>query len=593
MLLLAGIGVLGIACQWLAWWLKQPAILFLLIGGLVIGPGLGLLDPDALFGELLNPIVSLSVAVILFEGSLTLHREEIREIGSVVRNLVTLGAAVTWLGAALLCQQLIGFPWPMALLFGALVVVTGPTVIIPLLRSVRPTARVAGILRWEGITIDPLGAMLAVLVFDYIISESASPIGQALSGFARIVVTGLSVGLGAALAIGCLLRRHLIPDFLINFFVLTMVFAVFVGANLLCHESGLLAVTVMGLVLTNMEGVEVESILDFKESLSVLLISGLFILLAARLEPAQFTRLGMDGLLLLAGLMLVVRPLAVALCTLGSELSLRERLLLGWIAPRGIVAAAISALFALRLDLAGYPDAYLLVPLTFLVIIGTVMIQGLTAGPVARALGVAEPQPRGLLLVAGNRVSLAIGQALVEQGFEVVLADSSWENVSAARMAGMRTYYGNPVSADADRRLDLVGIGRMLAFSPRPAFNALVCLKFRPEFGADGVYAIRTTGEKEKEARHAPTLRGRYLFSEDATLGKLSSLLSQGWEIRATPLSESYDFEAYQQHYQGRVIPLFAIDPKQRLHIFTQEAPPSPGEGWTILGLVPPAEEAE
>ncbi len=589
---LAAIGVTGIACQWLAWWAKLPAILLLLLAGLLAGPVTGLLDPDVLFGDLLFPMVSLSVAVILFEGSLTLRFKDIRGVSRVVRNLVSIGVLLSWLMIAVSSHVLFDFSWEMALLFGSLVVVTGPTVIIPMLRTVKPDADLANILRWEGIIIDPVGAVLAVLVFDFIIADRGVAFGNVFYNFSLIIISGIAVGLLSAGFLAWLLRHHLIPEFLQNVFVLTLVFGVFALADGIEHESGLLAVTVMGIRLANITDINIENILDFKESLSLLLISGLFIILAARLEPDQFLVMGWQAWTLLMIVIFLVRPLAVYASTLRSDLTLQQKVLLAWIAPRGIVAAAISALFSLRLAEAGYPEAYLLVPLTFSIIIGTVVIQSLTARPLAQWLGVAEPSPRGVLLIAGNPVSQAIGKALVEQGFYVLLSDSNWDNISTARMNGLSTFYGNPISEHADRHMDLVGIGKVLALSGREEFNTLASLRFRPEFGAKNIYEIQTAQDSEAREKHAVSTRhgGYRLFREDMTYSRFASLLAKGAEIRATQLTEAFDFEAYLQTYDNRCIPLFAIDPRGRLHVFVAGGQLRPAAGWTVLGLVSPEE---
>lgn len=584
---LAGIGLIGILSQWLAWWVKLPAILFLLLSGIVAGPVTGWLDPDALFGELLLPMVSLAVAVILFEGSLTLRFEEIREMQRVVRRLVTIGVLVTWLITAVATRLLLGFTWEIAFLFGAVTVVTGPTVIVPLLRTVRPVARVASILRWEGIVIDPVGALLAVLVFELIVSgQGQSAFGHTLVTFLKIIATGLGLGAAAGYAQGVALRRHWLPDYLHNVATLSMVFAVFALSNVLAEESGLLAVTVMGMWLANMRGVPVEDILDFKESLSVFLISGLFIILAARMNPAQMQTLGWGAAGVFFAIQFAARPAKVAIATWGSDLHWRERALLAWIAPRGIVAAAVSALFALRLAEQGIEQASLLVPLTFSIIIGTVVLQSATAGPLARRLGVTEPEPKGFLIVGANPVSLAIGKALCDNGFRALLADTHWAGLREARMRGLDTWYGNPLSVQADRRLDLVGIGRLLALSPRPENNALAAWKFRGEFGTRNLHRLAApTGD----AGSIPDSEAaRVLFGREVSYAKLASLLSQGAEIRSTGLTETFDFQEYLKQHGRRVIPLFAIDVRGRIQAFTVGSDWSPTVGWTVLGLIRP-----
>lgn len=592
---LAGIGFLAIACQWFAWWVKLPAILFLLIAGIVAGPVTGWLNPELLFGDLLFPFVSLAVAVILFEGALTLRFHEIKGMETVVRRMVTSGLVVTWAVTTLATHFVLGLSWELSFLFGAVTVVTGPTVIVPMLRTVRPNARISNILRWEGIVIDPIGALLAVLVFEFIISgQRAGALGHTLLTFTQIIGIGIVLGAGTGYLLGTILRRHWLPEYLHNVATLALVFAVFALSDTIQAESGLLTVTVMGMWLANMKNVSMENILDFKESLSVLLISGLFIILAARLNPAEMKALGWAAGGVLLAIQFIARPLKILVSTWGSSLNWRERGLLAWIAPRGIVAAAIAALFAIRLEAEGYAQASLLVPLTFLVIIGTVVLQSATARPIARLLKVAEPEPKGFLIIGANPVARAIAKALCAKDFRTLLSDTYWDNIRAARMDGLATYYGNAVSEHADRNLDLVGIGKVLALSPQKELNALACVRYRSEFGNEHVFALPATAEKEKKEERVGTPRcGRLAFGKDVTYAKLASMLSQGAEIHDTRLSENFTMEDYYHKYQRRAVPLFAIDSRGRLRIFTADDGPKPGDGWTVVALIQAEEASE
>lgn len=592
--LLAAILAAGTFAQWVAWKTRLPAILFLLALGLIAGPVTGLLVPDALFGDLLFPMVSLAVAVILFEGALTLRFEEIRGLAGVVRNLVTVGALLTWVVVALGAWWLVDLDLDIAFLFGALVVVTGPTVIVPILRTVRPTERISSTLRWEGIVIDPLGALLAVLVFQFVSAGQTQGGAALFMTFLTTVGVGTVLGFAVGRALAVALRRHWLPEYLHNVITLSLVAVVFTVSDTLRHESGLLAVTIMGMTMANTRDTPLDDILDFKESLSLLLISGLFIILAARLDLDRLRDLGPAALGVLALVMFVARPLAVYVSTLRSELTLRERTLVAWIGPRGIVAAAVSAAFALRLQELGVAQAAVIVPLTFTVILGTVIVQGATAGPLARLLKVAEPEPRGVLVVGANPLARTVGLALQEAGFPVLLTDTNWESVREARMAGLRAFFGSPVSEHADRHLDLVGLGRLVALSPSAQLNALACLRYRPEFGRGRIYWIETSGERA--ARSARSVSGRpgyRLFGEEVIYPKLASLVSQGAEIRRTRLSEEFDWAAYEAENGGRVIPLFAVTPEGRLRMFLAEEAVEPGPGWSVLALAPPRETEE
>lgn len=595
---LTGIIVTGIAAQWLAWRLKVPAILFLLAIGLFLGPVTGLLDPNALLGDLLFPIVSLSVAVILFEGALTLQFKELKGVGTSVWLLVTLGAFATWVIASYAAYYFVGLDPLVAALFGAIVIVTGPTVIVPLLRIVRPSTKVATILRWEGIIIDPIGAVVAVLVFEYILTRATplhadAGLTAVLVPFLLLIGVGLLLGLAGGYLLGQILRRHWLPDYLINVVVLAAVLAVFTLSNVLAEESGLIAVTVMGILLANMRGVPLTDILHFKESLTILFISGLFILLAARIEPVMFSAIGLGALLVLLAVQFVAQPVKVWLCTIGSGLSWREKLMLAWIGPRGIVAAAISGLFALKLDQQGIPGAEVLVPLTFIVIFGTVVSASLTARPLAIRLGVALPEDKGVLMVGINAFSRMLAQALKKQGYRVILADSNYADIRAARMDGLETFYGNPVSVAADRRLDLVGIGHLFAVSGVPEMNNLAAIRYRHEFGAGNVYVLKTQQETSgsPQQRLSDVFTGRSLFGPNVSLGDLQLLIEQKAEISTTRLTETFDWEKYQSAYAGRGLLLLMISPKGILHVASDGPMPVPHEGWILMGLYRPATE--
>ena len=400
-LAIAAILVLGVAGQWLAWRIRVPSILVLLFIGFLVGPiarhlgkfgwSGGSLDPDLLFRGLITPIVSLSVSLILFEGGLSLRASHIANVGRVVRDLVTLGAGITWILSAIAAHILVGLDWKLSILLGAILVVTGPTVIGPLLRHVKPVGQIGPVLKWEGIVIDPIGAGLTVLVFEAI---SAGRLSQAtpmlLLGVVKTLAVGAGVGALVAFLIVVMLRRFWVPDYLQSPVILAFVIAAFTGSNLLVPESGLFTVTIMGIMLANQHRASTHHILEFKETLSVLLIGSLFIMLSSRLRMEDLASVGFGGVLFLIVLIVLVRPVAVLASTLRSPLTWKERAFLALMAPRGIVAASISSVFALRLASEGFEKAHLLVPLTFLVIVGTVLVYGLGARFAARWLGLAS-----------------------------------------------------------------------------------------------------------------------------------------------------------------------------------------------------------
>jgi len=584
MLLIVGVLASGIICQWVAWRAKIPAILPLLAVGFLLGPVLNLIHPQESLGALFFPFVSLSVAIILFEGALTLPRREVRTVVSTVRNLVTIGALVTWMGGALLAHYLMGVDWSMALLFGALIIVTGPTVIAPLLRNVRPEQDVASILKWEGILIDPLGATVAVLVFDFIVAGDT--FRTSVTGFLLILVLGLVLGAIGGYAIYFLLNRYLVPDYLRDVAVLSIVLSLFAISNAIISESGLLTVTVMGVFLANTDLRQLREIWFFKEKLSVLLISTLFIVLAGNIAMDDLMVLNWwrTGLLL-AAVILLLRPIGVFLSTIGSQLPLNKRLFLSWIAPRGIVAAAVSALFAFELLEMGYEEARILEPLTFLVIIGTVVIQGSTAKLVANRLGVSEADPQGVLLMGSHRAGRELARALQSEQITVRLVDTNLNSIVNARLEGLNAYHGNILREFTESDLDLSGIGHLLALTRNDEANALACKHLEDEFGSSGVFQLppRTAQDQAKGGASRFQL-GRLLFAPHATFDYIEQMFDEGAVIKKTPLTNQFTFADFEKEYEGEYLLLMTIR-NQQLQIATVDQPLEPQPGWTIISL--------
>ncbi|MBU3950664.1 MAG: cation:proton antiporter, partial [Proteobacteria bacterium] len=562
------------ACQWLAWRVKVPGIVFLLITGILAGPVLGLLNPDQLMGDLFFPFVSMSVALILFEGSLTLNFNEIRGLQRVIQNMVSFGMLVTWAITAFAARYGLGLSWQISILLGAITAVSGPTVIVPMLRTIRPNARISNILRWEGILIDPIGAAMAVLAYEFIIAGSGQQaLAHTMVLFLKLLGIGSLIGVVAGYLFGLAIRRHWIPEFLHNLFAISLVLGVFVFSNHLQHESGLVTVTVMGIWLANMKDVPIGDILDFKEHISILLISVLFVMLSARLDLRELINLGWGMGFLFVAIQFLARPMNIMVSCIGSSLTWPERHMLAWIAPRGIVAAAISALFSVQLEKAGFPDASVLVPLTFFIIISTVIVQSITARPIALWLKVAEPIPNGFVIIGANVVARAVGKALMALGFQVQLADTSWEQVSKAKRDGLPTYFGHPISEHAERHIHLVGIRGILAMSPNETDNAAAALHYRMELGADDIYLLpsRLKNNQKNSERMSMQNRGKILFSEMTAYPSLASALSQNGEIITTKLTEKFTLDLFNKKHGTRALSLFAVDPNNRLHVFSPD----------------------
>lgn len=583
--LLIGLGVIilfGMVAQWLAWRLHLPSILLLLVLGIVAGPVSGLVDTEMLFGNLLFPFVSLSVGIILFEGGLSLRFSEFKSVGRVIRNLVTIGALTTWIIATASAYYLLELEFKLALLFGAILIVTGPTVILPLLRQVRPKGHLYSIAKWEGIMIDPVGAIIAVLVFEEVLSGGFEQFtADSLMGLGKTVIIGVGMGWLGAQTIIFFMKRYWIPDFLHNSAAIMMVITTFVISNLLQHESGLLTVTLMGILLANQKKVSIKHIIEFKENLRVILISTLFIVLAARLRMDDLMQLNLNTGLFLVVMILMARPLSVFVSTVGQQLAFREKIFLSWLAPRGIVAAAVSSVFAIELMNQGVAGAERLIPLTFIVIIVTVTIYGLSAVPLARFLKLSDPNPQGLLIVGAHAWSRKVGQLLKDQGFRVLLVDSNPHNVYFARSEKLEAAVANILSEDVMDELNLQGIGKLLAVTPNDEVNALAALHFEDIFGRAEVYQLpykrKQVSDPQRVSRH---LRGRCLFDKEMTPDRLSMIFNPGTQIKLKEITAAEDLSMLDN---DSIIPLILIDSQNNLLIYTDEEKPKPAPGTRLI----------
>lgn len=586
---LASLIILGIGAQWLAWRLRFPSIVFLLIFGFLAGPVTGYLNPDLLMGDLLLPFVTLAVAVILFEGGLTLNIKELREIGPTLLSLISIGVLVTWAVGALGAHYILGLNTEISILLGAILVVTGPTVIGPLLRHIRPSARVNDILKWEGIVIDPIGALLAVLVFEAIlVGEIQGATTMVLLSLGKTILFGGAIGLVFAALLIILLRKYWVPDFLQETVTLSLVIAAYLLSDLFQPESGLFSTTLMGIIIANQRWVSVKHILEFKENLRVLIISVLFIILSARLDKSSIEFVSVSSGIFLALMIFVARPLSVFLSTIGKKVSVREKLFLSWVAPRGIVAAAVSSIFALRLSEMGIENSEALVPVTFIIIVGTVVIYGLTSTPVARWLGVAESDSQGVLIVGAHPWALEIAKAIKDDGFKVIMVDTNRGDVSKARLAGITTFYGSVMSEYVMEKIPFGGIGKVLALTSNDEINSLAVLRFSELFDSQELFQILPyQANKGKEQDYSPKhLRGRFLFGKGITYAQLRRMYYSGAVIKSTKLTKDFNFDAFKEFYGETAIPLFLINESKELVVLSTDTTPKPKPGHTIIAMV-------
>lgn len=582
---------LGIAAQWVAWKFKLPAIVLLAAFGLIMGPGLGLIDPSADFGVYLRPVVSLCVAIILFEGGLSLHLSELKEAARGVRRLVYLGAPLAWTFSSLCAHYIGGLAWPVSIVFGAIMVVTGPTVIMPMLRQAALNRRTASYLKWEGIVNDPIGALLAVLAFQFFIfqgSGSGSGWQEVATGIGLAIVCGLVLGGIGGWAIARAFREGWVPEYLKSPVLLGLVLVVFALSDMIQKEAGLLAVTIMGIVVGNMNLPGIGDMKRFKEYITIMLVSVVFVSLTADLDIRSLTNIGWRGIALVFAIMFLARPATIMLATIGAKMELKERLLLSWIAPRGIVAAATAGLMGPRLVDAGFP-AEVLLPLVFAIIFATVFSHGLTINWLARRLGLSSKHRDGVLIVGASPWTIALAQVLQNMKVNVLLADTSWHNLREARLGGIPVFYGEILSEFAEESVELAHVRTVLAATRNDAYNALVCTAMAPEIGQRHVLQLAMgTGDFEEDPKAlARPRRGGVAFSAEADFESLWRNLVRGWKFSKTRLSDTYTYADFHEGRGKDAVEILIVDAEGDVSFVAAGQEGEPASGKTIVWFGP------
>lgn len=599
---LAGIIILGILAQWVAWRLKVPAILPLVLIGLAVGPlstfwtedGQKLLEPmyrdgsnTGLFpGQYLFNFVSLSIGIILFEGGLTLKRQEIESIGPAVLALISVGSLVTLVGAAVASHLVMGLSWAVSIQFSALIIVTGPTVIAPILRNVPLNRSVGNVLKWEGILIDPIGALIAVLMFEFL--QSGGTVGEysghAILEFTKVLLIGLALGAVMAYALYFIIKKEWIPHYLLNVTTLAVVMGVFVFSDMLAHESGLLTVVVMGTVMGNLDVPNFREVILFKESISILLISILFIILSAHIDMESILLvMNWPSLLLFGIVILVLRPLAVFLSTHRSDLTFNEKLFISWIGPRGIVAAGIASLFGFKLMEQGVAGAEYITPMVFMVVVGTVLLNASTARFVAKQLQVIMTASTGILIVGANKASRLIGKYLQDNGRHVVLLDTNEESAKKARLDGLEAIVSNIYSDDLEKHIELLDVGYLIAMTSSQPVNEFTVNKFKDVFGEMGAFRLLSPDEMALPKESLPQ-SGIFSYNDDFL--NLNEIARDFPTIHEIPINSVEQLRSLQHKFslQEERMPLFIKFPDGFIDIIPHDLSGLEiGEGYLLV----------
>ena len=600
MLELAGIIILGILAQWFAWKFKIPAILPLILIGLLVGPiaaeflsedGTKWIEPiwngdEGLFpGESLFYFVSLAISIILFEGGLTLKRSEIKNVGPVITKLITLGSAITFFGAGIVAHYIFNLSWDLSFLFSGLIIVTGPTVITPILRNIPLKKDISTVLKWEGILIDPIGALVAVLVFEFIsVGGGGGFTKTALMEFGKILLFGTTFGFTFAHAMAFSINKKLIPHYLLNVASLSLVLLVFVLSEMFAHESGLLAVVVMGMVLGNGKLSNLKELLYFKESLSVLLISILFILLAANINMEDLMLLyTWKTAALFAVVVFVIRPLAVFASTRKSKLKLNEKLFISWVGPRGIVAAGIASLFGSKLMKQGVEGAEYITPLVFMIVLGTVLFNATTARLFAKMVGVFLKTSNAILIVGASSPTRLIATFLKNNGKRVILIDSNNDNIEAAVKEDLEAFRIDIYNEDLTDNIELNDVGYLIAMTGSDAVNKFALESFSKSFGEHGSYRLATSEEINEGEK---TLKNKLFTPKDDYIN-LSEAFRDNPKIYEVTINseEEYDTMLSKVFNELKSVPLF-VKKGEKLYLIPEfEKLEEPNDNCTLIYL--------
>ncbi|MDV2583156.1 cation:proton antiporter [Alkalibacillus haloalkaliphilus] len=585
------IGALGVLSQWIAWRTRLPAIVVMAIVGLLAGPVFGIINPEADLGDLYGPLISIAVGIILFEGSLNLDFREIKGMRKPVFRIVTVGAFLAWIFGSLAAHYVAGLSWAVAFVIGGIFIVTGPTVILPLLRQAKLKPRAAAILKWEGIVVDPFGALLAVFSFEFIkfLTIETVTFDAVIMFLLASILAGI-IGAAFGYGIGWSFERGLVPEFLKSPVVLVTVIMAFALSDFIMHETGLLAVTVMGMTIANMHISAITDMRHFKENISILLISVIFIMLTASLDRETLLSIfDLNIMLFILMMLFIIRPLTIFLSTMGTNLEFREKLLVGWIAPRGIVALTVSAYFANVLIDAGFQDAEILTSLTFGLVFGTVLAHGFSIGWLSRKLGLSTDTKDGVLFVGSNKFSANFAKALQDLGVPVIITDASSSRLTHATKAEVPYEHEEILSEQMEYQLDMTPYDYMLSVTEYDSYNTLVSATFKPEYGKEHLFQLPLqTNEGDQLSEVSRHISGTVLFDGQVTWTSLNEKINDGFIFEKATITESNTYDDFLNDRSEEDVILAIVRQSGSVNFFTPENNLTAEPGDQIISLAKP-----
>ncbi len=584
-ILISVLMLLAIICQWLGWFFRLPALVLLSGCGILLGPVFGVFNPEQTFGESLEYFISLGVGIILFEGGLQLKFAELRKNPKSILRMIFPGAFISWIILSISAHFIADFSWGVSIFIGGLLVVTGPTVIIPMLRQAKPSAKTASVLKWEGIINDPIGALMATITVLYLshqyFQDNVIAHGAMITG-AIIAIIFISLLIGKIIEF--MFKQGRIAEYLKPSVLLAFVIIAYAIGNLLQKEGGLVAVTVLGVFLANTKNMRQEDIHKFIENLTLILVSLIFIILTATLSISDLQKINYQMILFVLALVFILRPLSVIISTINTELSFEEKLFIGLIGPRGVVCVAVAGLFAPMLLKAGYEDAKLLIPCIFLIVFTTVIFSGFFIKPLGKVLGVITPHENELLIVGASKFSISLAITLKDNNIPVQIIDHTWRRLKAARLAELNVKYGEVLSSQAEHLFDFEDVTHVLATSGNSAYNSLVCSSFAHELGEKNVLQLAPENGEQETWSYNEDFKGKTLVSNEWCFDKLQEMLNNDWQFISTRLTEKFDYEEYKAVHK-EAIPIMKISEKGIFTFATTSIELAPKAGDLIIAL--------
>lgn len=554
-------------CQWFAWKMRFPVIILLTLFGLILGPIFSVLHTKEVFGDLLNPLIELVVAIILFEGGLSLKFHEFKKVSQGLVRLFTVSIIVQVSLIAWWAYRFASFDFTIALILGCLLIVTGPTVIIPALREARLKPRISHYLKWEGIVNDPVGAMLAIITLQLILHKEPSFQGFAINLFKGNVVAFI-FSFALYKSIKWMSKRALIPEFLKIPSFLCLVLIQFVFANYIQQGAGLLAVTIFGILIGN-SGLEVvHELRKFKESLTTFSVSVIFIILASTLEIRDWTAIELKHIILILMISFVIRPLSIYISTIKSGMSFKEQALIGLYGPKGIVAASVAGIIGIQLTEAGFKEGHLFLPIVFSVIILTVIVHSFALKPLAKFLSLTHVKKNGVLIVGASPFSVQLALKLKELDIPVMISDSTWNRLANARQVGVEVHYGEILTDRNHDEPDLTSYNYLLAMTEDNSYNILLCQVLGHDFGTDHVYALPSDDDFFSEVREEEEKLLR--FKEKPLYATLLRLFHHGNTFRVSSITNEYSYDDFlSDHMQDCLVPMLFIRETGRIEFYS------------------------